>query len=268
MAEITENFIDIRKVLAAKGLKKVPSWVVALLNRLLHVDELKEAIYAYRDREGVDFAQAVMQERLNISIEVEGAEHIPTEGNPIIAGNHPLGGADGLALISVVGSKRRDVKFPVNDFLMYLPNLKEVFVPVDKVHRHNKCIYALEEAFAGSNALLYFPAGICSRKGKEGIRDLEWKPTFVKKAIQYGRDVVPVHIEARNRRRFYWIANLRKRLGIRFNFEMALLPGEMFAQRGKRIRIVFGEPIPWQTFAEQRTAKEWAAWMREKVYEL
>ena len=173
-----------------------------------------------------------------------------------------------MELIAAVGQYRRDIKFPVNDFLLYLPGLKECFIPVDKVHRNGKAISALEDAFAGENAMLYFPAGLCSRKQGKVVRDLEWKPTFVKKAVQYHRDIVPVFVGAQNRKRFYRIANFRKKIGIKFNFEMALLPGEMFAQRGKTHRIVIGQPIPWQTFDNSHTWKEWAALLREHVYKL
>lgn len=267
MTEVTENFIDLQKILAAKGVKVAP-FVIKILNRLLHVKDLNEGIYKYRNRFGVDFAQSVIEERLGVTTIITGSENIPQQGKPIIAGNHPLGGPDGLALINTVGKYRRDVKFPVNDFLMYLPGLKEVFIPVDKVHRNNKSVAALEEAFAEENVMLYFPAGLCSRKQKEGIIDLEWKPTFVKKAVQYQRDIIPFYFDAKNRKRFYMLANLRKKMGIKFNFEMALLPAEMFAQEGNTMHLTIGKPIPWQTFDNRHSAKEWAALLREHTYKL
>ena len=239
------NHIDLAKVLAAKGIKP-RRWIVRLLNRILHVDEINECLDLYGDREGVEFAQAIM-DHLNITVDLKNAERIPKEGNPIIIANHPLGGPDGMALIAAVGSVRDDIRFPVNDFLMYIEQLKPVFVPIDKVHGNRNTSAGINAAFAEDNILLYFPAGLCSRRIKGKITDLEWKSTVVKKAIQHHRDLIPVHIEARNRRRFYTIANWRKRLGIKFNFEMALLPGEMFAQRGKTFTMTVGEPIPWQT---------------------
>lgn len=267
MEKITENYIDIKKILANKGISVAPI-VVRFLNRLLHIKELNSAIYDYRDLYGVDFSRAAVDERLAITTQIVGSENIPLEGHPIVAGNHPLGGPDGMALINAIGRYRRDVRFPVNDFLMYLPGLRDVFVPIDKVHHNGKSIAALEEAFAGENILLYFPAGVCSRRQKGVIKDLEWKPTFIKKAVQYQRDIVPVYFDAKNRNRFYTIANLRKRIGIKFNFEMALLPGEMFAQKGKTFRLVFGEPIPWQTFDSRHSNKEWAQLLKEHVYQL
>lgn len=258
------NHIDLAKVLASKGIKP-RRWIVRLLNRLLHVDEINECLDLYGDKEGVEFAKAIM-DYLNVTVELRHAERIPKEGNPIIVANHPLGGPDGMALIAAVGAVRDDILFPVNDFLMYVEQLKPVFVPVDKVHGNRNTASGINEAFAGQNVLLYFPAGLCSRRIKGKIVDLEWKPTVIKKAIQHHRDIIPVHIEAYNRRRFYTIANWRKRLGIKFNFEMALLPGEMFAQRGKTFRMTVGEPIPWQTFDDGTPATEWAARLHDKIY--
>ena len=266
MPEIGPRYIDLKKILASKGVKAGPL-TRALLGRLLHVKELNAGIYEHRDKFGLDFVDAFFYGDLGITVNVIHGERIPQEGCPIIAGNHPLGGPDGLALMGAVGKYRKDILFPVNDFLMHLPGLRSLFVPIDKVNK-NKNIEALENAFAGENTLLYFPAGICSRMQKGKIRDLEWKPTFVKKAVRYKRDIVPFYFEARNRRRFYWLANLRKRLGVKFNFEMALLPGEMFAQKGKTFKLVIGKPIAWSRFDNSHTAKEWAAMLRDYVYRL
>lgn len=271
-AEITQKHVDLEKVLANKNVK-LPRWALRMVERLLHLDKINETIYRLRDKFGLDFVHAFLEGNhpndLNAKIEVVNPENIPTEGYPIIAGNHPLGGPDGLAVMAAVGRYRQDIKFPVTDFLLYLPGPAPLFVPIDKVNHKNTNVNALEEAFAGENCLLYFPAGICSRKQKGGeIKDLEWKPTFIKKAVRYHRDVVPFFFDAKNRKRFYNIAKLRERIGIKFNFEMALLPGEMFAQRGKTMHFIVGKPIPYTTFDNRHSAKEWAQMVKEYCYSL
>ena len=267
--EITPNFIDIDKVIAGKSpslQKKLPRFLVGWLKKLLHVDEINFYVYKFRDKFGPDFTNAVLTEALSVNIEVVNPENIPQGVNPLMVGNHPLGGVDGMALINEVGKVRRDILFPVNDFLLYLPGLRNNFIPINKVGRNNKNINALETAFKENNALLYFPAGLCSRKHKGEIKDLEWKKTFIKKAVQYHRDITPIYVDAKNTNRFYRIANWRKKLGIKFNIEMILLPDEMFKQRNKTIRLVFGKPIPYTTFDNSKTDSEWAALVREHVY--
>lgn len=269
--EITPNFIDLDKVISGKSpslQKKLPRFLVRWLKKLLHVDEINYYLYLYRDKFGPDFTEAVLTKALSVNIEVVNPQNIPQGSNPLLVGNHPLGGVDGMALINEIGKVRRDILFPVNDFLLYLPGLRSNFIPINKVGRNSSNLNALEEAFADNNALLYFPAGLCSRKQKGEIKDLEWKKTFVKKAVQYHRDITPVYVDAKNTNRFYRIANWRKKLGIKFNIEMALLPDEMFRQRGKTIRLVFGKPIPYTVFDSRHTDKEWAAMVREHVYRL
>ena len=267
---IGPKFIDLEKILAAKKVR-VPGLARRWMERLLHVKEINAGIYENRELHGIPFAQKFIEGKephnLGITLVTHGMENLPQEGNQMVVGNHPLGGPDGVALMTAVGRVRHDIKFPVNDFLCYIPGLKELFVPIDKVNK-TRALAQLEDAFASDNMLLYYPAGMCSRMTDGRIADPEWKATFIKKCVQYHRDVVPAYTEARNRDSFYRIANLRKRLGIKFNFEMALLPAEMFAQRGKTLTITFGRPIPWQTFDGRHTAAEWARMMKEHVYRL
>lgn len=268
--EIGKKHVDIAKVMSEKKVK-LPPFAIHWLERILHLDEINQGIYMNREWFGLDFVEHFLEGsepyNLNITVKTVGLENIPKEGYPMVAGNHPLGGPDGLALMGAVGHVRKDIKFPVNDFLLYLPGLKELFFPIDKVNR-SRALASLEEAFASENALLYFPAGMCSRLQHGEVKDLEWKPTFIKKCIRYHRDLVPVYTDARNSMRFYRLANLRKSLGIKFSFEMALLPAEMFAQRGKTFTVTFGRPIPWQTFDKRHTPAEWATLVKEHVYRL
>ena len=47
---------------------------------------------------------------------------------------------------------------------------------------------------------------------------------------------------------------------------MALLPGEMFAQRGKKIKMTVGVPISWQSLDDGRPAKLWAQELHDTIY--
>lgn len=126
----------------------------------------------------------------------------------------------------------------------------------------------MTEMYESDDNLVTFPAGICSRKIKGVICDLEWKKNFITKSIEYKRDVVPMYFEGTNSRFFYNLANLRKLLGVKFNIEMMYLADEMFKQRGKHFTIKIGKVIPWQTFDRSKTHWEWAQWVKDKTYEL
>lgn len=270
--EITPNLIDLKKPFAAKNprlARLIPDFVYTFLKRMIHIDRINGYIYKHRDKFGLPFVKAILEEfELKAEIFPKGWS-IPGSGRYIIASNHPLGGLDGLVLLDIAGSSRPDVVFPVNDLLMLIPGLKPLFIPINKHGKNTENVEIIHDTFASDKTILYFPAGLVSRKQKGGIiRDLEWKKTFVTQAKKYQRDIIPVYISGRNSGRFYNIANWRKALGIKANLEMLLLPDEMMKSGRKQVRIYFGEPIPYTTLDKSRTDKGWAEFIKEKVYAL
>lgn len=266
------RLIDIDQVLRAKAkgaYRFIPKALISYLKRVVHQDEINRALIDHKDLTGLAFIESILIGHFGLDIQVEHPENIPATGRYIVASNHPLGGLDGMTLMHVIGKKRSDMKFLANDILLELPNLRELFVPVDKHGRNNAdLVRALEGCFASDDLILFFPAGLVSRRKGKTIKDLEWKKTFVSKAIQHKRDVVPVYIEGKNSDFFYKLALWRKRLGIKFNIEMLYLPDEMFRQRNKKVRIIFGNPVPYSTFTKKYTHHQWAQLMREHVYAL
>ena len=116
--------------------------------------------------------------------------------------------------------------------------------------------------------MLNFPAGLCSRKIKGEIVDLEWRKSFISKAVEHERNIVPVHISGRNSNFFYNLSNFRTKLGIKTNFEMFYLVDEAFKQKNKNITVTFGKPIPYTTFDKSLNAKDWAKKVRNYIYTL
>jgi putative hemolysin len=266
----TERFIDIENVIRNKNpklLKLLPRFILKYLKKIIHEERLNKLIYRNRDKIGTDFTDAMLNE-FQIIIKTQGLENIPKTGKYIIASNHPLGGLDGMALMSTVGKVRKDIKFPVNDLLMHIPNLRPLFIPLNKLGKNTKYIEQIEQTFASDNMILYFPAGLCSRKQNGKILDLEWKPTFIKKAIQYKRDILPVYIDGKNSNFFYNLSNWRKKTGIRQNIEMIYLVDEMYKQKNKIINIIFGEPISYKIFDKKFNNLQWAEIIKKRVYGL
>lgn len=263
--------IDVEKVIYSKNKKLariLPSFIVNYLKRIIHQDELNVFLREWGHLRDAELIGAALQ-FLETKYHAYGQENIPKEGRYIFVSNHPLGGLDGLVFIYELSKYFRDIKFPVNDILLNLNNLSGIFLPVNKHgFQDRSAALKIEEAYRSDSQILYFPAGLCSRKKNGVIMDLKWHKSFVSKAIQYHRDVIPVYVSGRNSDFFYKLANLRKFLGIKANIEMLYLPDEMFKQRNKEINIVFGNSIPWQTFDKSKTPSEWADWVRSKSYEL
>lgn len=263
--------VDVEQVLYSKNpaLKKtLPRFIIKYLKRIVHQDELNDFLKNQGHLQDAEFIEAGLK-YFNIKYKVFGAENIPNKGRYIFVSNHPLGGLDGLVFIYELSKYYRNLKFPVNDILMNIKNLSGIFLPVNKHGgQAREAAKMIEEAYASDWQVLYFPAGLCSRKKKGVIRDLEWHKSFISKAIQHKRDIVPAFFSGRNSNFFYNLSNLRTFLGIKSNIEMLYLADEMFRQKSKEIYLVFGKPISWQIFDSTRSYPEWAGWVKEKSYEL
>lgn len=244
--------IDIREVVASKKpklAKYIPGFLYRALGQLIHLDEINEFLHLYGDRVGVDYAKA-MVEHLNLTFEVEGIENLPLQSErTIFASNHPFGGPDGIALIAFLGDYYNTIKFPVNDFLMNLQNLNNVFVPVNKHGAFSReAARELEEVYKSDAQVIIFPAGLVSRKIDGKVQDLEWKKHFIAKAVEHKRNIIPIKIHGKNSNLFYNFALWRRRLRIPVNLEMLLLPRETFNKRGLHLKISIGKAIPFSEF--------------------
>jgi 1-acyl-sn-glycerol-3-phosphate acyltransferase len=263
--------LDVEKILYSKnpGLKKaVPRFIIRYLKRIVHQDELNDFLKMAGNSSDAEFIKAGL-DYFNIIYSVWGVENIPASGRYIFVSNHPLGGLDGLVFIYELSKYYKELKFPVNDILMNITNLSGIFLPVNKHGGQDReAARKIDLAYASDSQVLYFPAGLCSRKKKGIIRDLQWHKSFITKAVQYKRDIVPAYFSGRNSGFFYNLSNIRNFLGIKANIEMLYLADELFKQKGKKIDLVFGKTIPWQTFNHSKTPVEWADWVKGKSYEL
>ena len=263
--------IDIESIVkrrAGKSAGYIPRFVYAGLRRLIHEDFING--YLREGREGVDFCRGVL-DYLKVTVDVEGLGNLPGReaGYCTFVSNHPLGAIDGVTLGAVLGEGYDGkIRYLVNDLLMNLRGLASLCVPVNKIGSQARSLpVRVEETFSGENHVIMFPAGLCSRLTDGVVRDPDWQKTFVVKSRKHQRDVVPVRFIGQNSNRFYRVANLCKVLHLP-NLAMALLPDEMYRSQGRRYKVRFGEPIPWQTFTKEKTPMEWANFVKERVYRL
>jgi 1-acyl-sn-glycerol-3-phosphate acyltransferase len=263
--------IDIREVFHQKSphlARLMPGFVFTLIHRIMRLDFLNGFITRYGHLTGMDFVDASVRD-FEISEEIFGSENIPASGSYIFAANHPLGGFDALLLMQYVHGKLGKLKFLVNDVLMGVTPLQPLFVPVNHHGSNSRdAARVMMETYLSGEQILIFPSGLASRKSHGKIADLTWQKHFISKAIEYQRNVIPVFISGRNSNFFYLVANWRKRLGIKWNLEMFLLPDETYRHRKKKIRLIFGDPIPFTSFDKSKSHLEWAEFVKNRVYEL
>lgn len=263
--------IDVGQILESKAprLKRyIPRAVINWLRGIIQEDFLNNAIGNFGDKPPMEFIRGAFG-LLDIERSVEGFENIDPEGRYIFASNHPFGGMDGMMLAEAIGSRLGDVRVVINDLLMYMEPLRPIWLPVNKHGRQNTA-YArrMREAFEGPLPILTFPAGLCSRRKKGEVADLEWRKNFIKQAHSTNRQVVPVFVEGCLSDRFYNISNLRTKLGVKFNIEMILLVDEMVRQKGQTFTLRFGKPISTEELSAIGSVEDQVAFIRKKVYEM
>lgn len=263
--------LDIEKIVKSKAGKKakyIPKFVINWFKRFIHIDFINE--YLKEGYLGVEFCENCIK-YLGVDLEIIGLDNLPKDGKKYtFVSNHPLGAIDGVTLGALIGrAYDGNVKYLMNELLMNLNGMAPLGIPVNKLGGQARNLSKLvNDAYQSDNQMLIFPAGLCSRKIDGKIQDIEWGKSFIKKSRESGRDIVPIHFEGENSKRFYRIASWQKKLGIKFNIAMMLLPDEMYKSQGRKYKITFGKPISIEEMDKSKSDHAWAQEVRKKVYEL
>jgi putative hemolysin len=270
MMEKIVKTIDIEKAFRSSSsgiIKSIPGFMIRLIEKFIHQDDMNLSIHKNRELTGVPFVNGILN-LWNVKVVVNGGEKVPKTGRFVFVANHPVGGMDALSFLSVIDRFFPKVVSPSNQLFNYIPNLHPVILGVNVFGINTKeTADKLNQLFDTEDIqIMIFPAGEVSRRSKGIISDTVWQKTFITKAIQSERDIIPVHISGRNSNMFYFIANFRKALRIKMYIETLLLPKEMMKQKNSTLTFTIGEVIPWQSLTKEKSQKDWAQVVKERVY--
>lgn len=189
---------------------------------------------------GLAFVEAGMRElQLRYDADAAALARIPAQGPLLVVANHPCGALDALALLDMVGRVRRDVRVVANEVLALVEPLAELLLPV-RVFGGVAGVASLrrvERALREGECVIVFPAGEVSRLGLRGVRGTHWRAGFLRFARRAAAPVLPVRVEARNSALFYGVSALWRPAST------VLLAREMFARRGRPLRLHVGKPL-------------------------
>ncbi|MEG2120839.1 MAG: glycerol acyltransferase [Rikenellaceae bacterium] len=265
--------VDLSEILRTKQPKlyhRIPRFCIRWIEKLICQKQINNVLERCGDKQGVPFITSTL-DYLKIKRTSVGIEKLRKDGRYIFASNHPLGGLDGFSLAESIEAYFSSVKLVVNDILMRLTPVANIFIPINK-HGKQSEEYAIgiRKGFDSNTQIVYFPAGLCSRLIDGKVTDPTWHKNFINKAIDSKRDIVPTFVDDKNSAFFYRFALLRKRLKIKANLEMLLLPKELFKKEGKgNIVIYYGEPITYERLInEERSAAQWVDYIRNECYKL
>ena len=247
--------------------KHLPQWFISYLRHLVREEDLKQLLLKFKDFHGMEFVNRVLED---FKIQVNYVMTNMFSGRRFIfVANHPVGSFDGLALLSVINRLFGDVKIVLNEMLLYLNSLASLAVPVNvygNLKKHQ--LEALNRAFESDKHIIIFPAGTVSLFIKGRVQDRPWRKTFIRKAIEFERDIVPVFVDAFNSKLYYIVGTLRQLLKLKVNVEIFMLPREIFRFKNRKINLIFGQPISYKTFTSDKPIEYWVNYVREQLMSL
>ena len=238
--------------------------MAGVLGRLADEDGFNHVLQQVGAAEGFDFVERVL-DILGTSYQFNPREreHIPVDGPLLVVANHPLGMQDALALLQLIGSVRRDVRFLGNDWLAVIPQLSKLMLPVDVFGKGAASrLRGIYRALDNGEALIVFPAGEVSRVRAGGVRDGQWSDGFARLSLRSKAPVLPIHVAARNSAMFYGLSMLAKPLST------AMLPREAVAPGRRRIGFSIGALVSAGELKQRSSGspKQAAKLMRRHVY--
>lgn len=264
--------VDIEKVIKSQQnrfIKKMPNFAVRYIKKVIREDELNKITEFAGNTEGIEFIKKSLK-FLNINCNFYHKENIPSKGRYIFAANHPLGGIDFFAAILSINDNYDSIKVIANELLMHVKPLKDIFLPVNVFGKSSeKEKKAIINAMASEDTqMMTFPAGEVARKYHGKLDDGKWHSSFIRNAIEFKRDIIPIFIDAENSTKFYRIANIRRTMRLKTDIELFLLPQELVKQKNKTINVIFGKPISYKTFDKSKELIKWAQEVKNIVYNL
>ena len=191
------------------------------------------------------------------------------EGAFITVSNHPIGSLDGIILIDIFASRRKDYRVMVNEMLEKIGALADNFISVlptkgdnSKVNPSNTggvraCISWLKEG----HPLGFFPAGAMSFKDKnKQVKDRPWTHSVIRLIRKAKVPVYPVYFDCKNSDFFYWLGK------ISWKIRTLRVPTEAFNKQGKTLDVYIGQPISPQTLQQYTDDAELADILYRSTY--
>lgn len=261
--EIVSSFKPLR-YLGGKPLAKMLMWMIRLskFNRF-YAQNYQLPTLEFNHAAFRDFG-------LTYQVSEDGMKKIPEAGPYIIIANHPSGGPEALILTHIFLEHRADFKFMANFILSRIAPLKEHLLAVNPFEEHKEAFSSLGGI---KNALLHvksgaglgiFPAGEVSsfQKKYNCISDKEWNPVILKMIKKANVPVIPVYVESKNSRLFYFIGKINPVL------RTLKLPSEFLNKKDKPFKIHIGNPINGTDLNAFPEVNDLGDFLRFKTYSL
>ena len=247
----------------------------ALETALEHLLSLKhlDRLYKGMPRElDTDSFLDLAFETLNIRIEVADEElaQVPRSGPLVVVANHPFGAIEGLILASLLRRIRPDVRIMANFLLERIPELKELFIPVDpfggrqaKRINHVPLKTAIDWLKQGG-VLVVFPAGEVSHLSlnRRQIIDPAWSKTIGRLIQLAEAPAQAIYFHGVNSKLFQLAGLIHPRL------RTTLLPRELINKKRTPLSVRFSQTIAFDKLNRLGDSQAIIDYLRLRTYML
>jgi putative hemolysin len=242
----------------------------SMLARVPGVDAINRI---YRQLVSRDDWQAPFHEILRLleityRVQADDLSRIPDHGPLVVVANHPFGGIEGILLGELLGRVRPDTKILGNYLLARVAPLNDRLIPVDpfgsrsatgaNARAYRTCIRWLRSG----GCLVVFPAGEVSHyHSTQGhITDPPWSDHVGSLIRMSGANVLPIYFPGRNSLLFNVLGMVHPRL------RTLMLPRELIARRGSRVRFFIGRRIAWERMNRFNSDRDLIDWLRFRTF--
>ena len=240
------------------------------LSKLLHLNTLNskyaEAHVPGEDHRFTDRALGALNIRCDVS--EDDIARIPTQGPVVVVSNHPFGAVEGMLLISMLASVRRDVKFLANFILARIPEMCPWIIQVDpfgSAASAGRNIRPMREAMSWlreGGMLGVFPAGEVSHLTlkQRRITDPPWSDTVARLIRKTEATVLPIYFGGHNSTLFQILGLVHPRL------RTVMLPRELIRKCNSQIPMRIGNPIPFRKMSRFEKDSDLTEYIRMRTY--
>lgn len=237
--------------------------IYRLIQKRIEHDGLTETDLPFADR-------ALHALGVHVAVPADHLARLPDTGPLVAVANHPYGGIEGLALLSMLLRVRPDAKLLANEMLCTVPELAERIFPVDVFApagdpRNASSIRRAMRHLRDGGCLGVFPAGEVShlKLRRRCVTDPPWQDAAARLIQRADAHAACVFFEGRNSNAFQFAGLLHPKL------RTVLLPTEMLRRRGQalpaRVSHAIG-PERIARLADPRKPKTLTAYFRARTY--
>ncbi|MDR2233455.1 MAG: lysophospholipid acyltransferase family protein [Tannerella sp.] len=252
---------------------KFTAFLGKLLIKWLEFSKINKIHSDHCHLRGAEFTSAmlsdpIMDVKYNL-FNTELLDSLP-EGAFITVSNHPIGSLDGIILIDIFASYRKDFKVMVNEMLDKVGALADNFISVkpntdDERKGNISNTGGVREALSwlkGGHPIGFFPAGAMSFKNsKDEVLDRPWTHSVIRLIRKANVTVYPVYFGCRNSNLFYWLGK------ISWKIRTLRVAAETFNKRGQTFAIHLRPPITAKTLKQFTDDTELAEFLYKATYD-